>query len=504
MIEAASGACQNSQTTYWPSFCRPPPEVTIRAVLALLRSRSTGRRYAPGGGRTCRIGTKSCRPKALCLARGPSIMEVLPPAAMLLPSHAQETPAYENLGFCIPNSGDRGPGGRQSPGRSQTPAGGETQPAGGEKQPVRGSLVEDRAARKLLEAGDARYDSDEHAKAVEVWQSVIERYPRSKVRFDAHMRLGNYLLDRERAYDRARTHFEADGRRGKQGRRPSARRPRSKWASASTKPATTASASRSCADVIEKFPTSPEVNQAYYYIGLGHFQLGHYSRAISALEKVGTALVTDDGKLDKVEAGKRLFVKIEDADLAALANGQVVKVRCQTTQGDIEVVKCCRSGTTCGVVLGSILTTLGKPVPDNGLLEVRGDDKVQVTYVDQHTADRSFDRPVLKEIQVVGDGLVDIMDGAYSESLRGVVLGRPINLQVTDADHDTTDNADTLKAVIEVYREKTTEEIEAEQAALATKAEAAAPAGTPVPAWKRCSTSPKSIRSSRSTGSSWY
>ena len=41
----------------------------------------------------------------------------------------------------------------------------------------RSSLVEDRAARKLLEAGDARYESDEFKQAVEVWQSVIERYP---------------------------------------------------------------------------------------------------------------------------------------------------------------------------------------------------------------------------------------------------------------------------------------------------------------------------------------
>ena len=136
----------------------------------------------------------------------------------------------------------------------------------------------------------------------------------------------------------------------------------------------------------------------------------------------------------------------------------MVKVRCQTTQGDSEVVNCLAVGHNVRVVLGSILTTLGKPVPDNGLLEVRGDDKVQVTYVDQHTADRSFDRPLLKEIQVVGDGLVDITDGAYSESLRGVVLGRSVNLQVTDADHDTSDNADTLKATIEVYREKSAEE----------------------------------------------
>ena len=40
---------------------------------------------------------------------------------------------------------------------------------------LRGSLVEDRAARKLMEAGSARYDGDEVAKAVEIWQSVIER-----------------------------------------------------------------------------------------------------------------------------------------------------------------------------------------------------------------------------------------------------------------------------------------------------------------------------------------
>src|SRR5262245_39457301 len=75
--------------------------------------------------------------------------------------------------------------------------------------PARGSLVEDRAARKLLEAGDSRLDAGEAAKALEVWQSVLERYPKSRVRYEAHLRLGNHLLDRERAFDRARTHFEA-------------------------------------------------------------------------------------------------------------------------------------------------------------------------------------------------------------------------------------------------------------------------------------------------------
>ena len=85
---------------------------------------------------------------------------------------------------------------------------GQEKPAEDKGTPVRGSIVEDRAAKQLLEAGDARLDADEATKAVEIWKSVIERYPRSKHRFEAHLRLGNYYLDRDRAYDKARAHFE--------------------------------------------------------------------------------------------------------------------------------------------------------------------------------------------------------------------------------------------------------------------------------------------------------
>jgi TolA-binding protein len=333
---------------------------------------------------------------------------------------------------------------------------------------VRGSLVEDRAAAKLLEAGNARYDADELSKAVEIWESVIERYPRSKVRFDAHMRLGNHLLERERAYDRARTHFEAvtvEQNSDEEQR-----------AEAFLKMGVCFYEARNFGkcftvmrDVIEKFPVSPQVNQAYYYIGLGHFQLGHYSRAIDALEKVGTTLSGAGGQIEKVEAGKRLFIKIDDADLAALEAGRTVKVRCETTQGDSETIECFTVGRNVRIVLGSMLTALGKPVKDNGRLEVRGDDKVKVTYIDEHTGDRQFNRPLLKEIVVVGDGIVEVTDGAFSESLRGVVLDKGVNIQITDPDRDLTDAADKIKALVEVYREKTQEEIEAETAQLITK-----------------------------------
>ena len=340
-------------------------------------------------------------------------------------------------------------------------------------QAARGSLVEDRAARKLIEAGQARYDSDEVVKAVEIWQSVIERYPRSRVRFEAHMRLGNYFLDRDRAYDRARTHFEAIA--------SEENRDEEQRAEATLKMGVCFFHVRNYGkcftvmrNVIEQFPVSPQVNQAYYYIGLGHFQLGHYSRAISALEKVGTTLSDENEKVEKLEAGKRFFIKVEDADLAVLEVGSSLEVRCEATTGDVETVKCYPIGRNVRLVLGSIPSRLGKAAPNNGNLEITGNDKVTVTYVDQHTAEKEVDRKILKEVVVVGGAHVEITDGAFNETVQGVVLDKNINIQVSDADRDLSDAADELTAAIEVYRQKTDEEIDAEVAKAAAAADAGA------------------------------
>ena len=335
--------------------------------------------------------------------------------------------------------------------------------------PVRSSIVEDRAARKLIEAGDARYEADEGRKAVEVWQSVIERYPGSRMRFQAHMRLGNYFLERDRAYDRARVQFDVVA--------SEENRDEDQRGEATLKMGVCFFEARNFGkcfqimrQVIEHYPVSEHVNQAYYYIGLGHFELGHYSRAIEALEKVGTSLGKDDSRIEKVEAGKRLFVKIEDADLAAIESGASVKVVCEATSGDVEEVECFAVGRNVRIVLGSVMTALGKPRPGNGLLEVRGDDSVRVLYIDQHTADKQFDRKVIYTARVVGDAVVAVTDGAFAETLQGVVLGKSVNIQTHDADRDVTDQADQIQVLVELLRAKTDEEIEQETIELLQKA----------------------------------
>lgn len=338
----------------------------------------------------------------------------------------------------------------------------------GKKPPVRGSIIEDRAARKLLDAGDLRFEADETDKAVEIWQSVIERYPRSRIRFDAHMRLGNFLLENQRAFDKARGHFEAAS--SEENPDPEKR------AEATLKTGVCFYENRHYGkcftimrQIIEDFPASGQVNSAYYYIGLGHFKLGHYSRAIDALEKVGTALSTQDLRIEKVEAGRRLYIKIDDKDLAILEPGQPVKVTCKTMSGDSEVVECLPVGRNVRMALGSIPTTLGKAEAGNQILEVKGGDKIDVLYIDQHTADKKFDQQRLKQVQVVGNATIQIMDGSFHETLGGVVLGKGANLQVADADFDRSDNTDTLKAIAEIWRRKTLEEIEDEKADRAAK-----------------------------------
>ena len=330
---------------------------------------------------------------------------------------------------------------------------------------MRGSLIEDRAARKLIDAGDARYEANEVEKALEIWKSVIERYPRSKTRYIAHMKLGVHFLDIDRAFDQARVHFETIATEENTDDR--------QRAEATLKSGVCYFHSRKFGkcflimrQVIEDFPVSSQVNEAYYYIGLAHFEQGHYSRAIQALERVGTTLDADDTSADKLEASKRFFIKIEDADLAVLDTDESITVLVKSSGGDEEKVECRPIGRNVRVVLGSVMTGLGTPTPGNGTLEVKGTDKVSVVYVDAHTAEKLLNQEVLQEVQVVANGIVQVTDGAFRETVNGVVLGKSINVQVLDPDRDITPESDAVQAELAVYRRKTDEEIEAERAKL--------------------------------------
>ncbi len=332
-----------------------------------------------------------------------------------------------------------------------------------ESKAERGSIIEDRAARKLMQAGDARLEVGENEKALEIWESVVERYPRSAIRFEAHLRLADHLLEETKDFDKARLHYEAAA---SEDNEDDALRAHAVLSTGRCfyEAGNYGKCFTIMRDVIERFPNAEEVNEAYHYIGLGHFKLGHYSRAIEALEKVGTAISSEDTKSEKVEAGKRLYVKLDDQDFAILEPGTQIAVTCVTNNGDKETVLCDPIGRHPRLALGTIPTQSGTAVPDNGIIEVRGGDVVSITYTDAHTASKAFDQKQTKEVQVIGNGFARITDGSYQQDLQAAVIGKPLHLQVTDADRDTSAGADSLEATVQVFRRKTADEIDDEVA----------------------------------------
>lgn len=327
----------------------------------------------------------------------------------------------------------------------------------------RGSVVEDRAARKLLQAGDVRMELGETKKAIEVWESVIDRYPRSAIRFQAHLRVADYLHEEERAHDRARVHYDAATVEANPDE-DSRIHALLMSGVCHYETAQYGHCFKVMRGLIQDFPARPEVNDAHYYIGLSHFKQGHYGRAIEALDKVGTSVTADGPAVEKVEAGRRLHVRIDDKDLAILPRGEAIMIRCTSSSGDEETLRCDPVGQQAKVALGSLPTKLAPIEKGNGTLEVRGTDKITVEYIDAHAAERQQDVKRSHQVQVVGTGLARITDGGYEQPLQAAVLGKAVHLEVTDADRDTADGSQKLSATLEVMRKKTSDEIDGELA----------------------------------------
>ena len=85
-------------------------------------------------------------------------------------------------------------------------------------------------------------------------------------------------------------------------------------------------------------------------------------------------------------------------------------MQCETAGGDVETVPCIPLGRNVRIVLGSIPTRLGKPLSGSGQLEISGDDRVTVTYLDHHNAAQEPEKTVLAEVVVVGTAKAEITE----------------------------------------------------------------------------------------------
>ena len=312
------------------------------------------------------------------------------------------------------------------------------------------SLVDDKKAKALLDAGDARFEAGELSAALDLYKAVLDRYPISRWRFLARLKMGKQFL-KEKKFDLALDQFRrvaVDDNKDEDQRGDASLQvgicffEMGKFEEAFGE----------LRKVIKQHPGTPYSNDAYYYIGQAHFKMGRFANAIEAFKNVGTSIDPQAQEAEKLDAGKRLFVKLDDKDFSAQAGEAGVVVTVVTSSGDKENVTCFPVTPGAPILMGSLRTQLGEAKPGDNVVQLIGTDKITVTYTDKQTADAKLNVVRTKEIRVVGNARVKVVDGAFAESVGAVVLDKPAFLLVQDSDRDISGKSDEIEVIVRTKR----------------------------------------------------
>lgn len=312
------------------------------------------------------------------------------------------------------------------------------------------SLVDDKKAKALLDAGDARFEAGELSAALDLYKAVLDRYPVSRWRFLARLKIGKQFL-KEKKFDLALDQFRRvaveDNKDADQRGDASLQ-----VGICFFEMGRFEEAFGELRKVIKAYPGTPFSNDAYYYIGQAHFKMGRFANAIEAFKNVGTSIDPSAQEAEKLDAGKRLFVKIDDKDLSAQAGEAGVVVTVMTSSGDKETVTCFPVTPGASVLMGSLRTQLGDIKPGDSIVQLIGTDKITVTYTDKQTAEAQLNVTRTKEIRVVGNARVKVVDGAFAEAVGAVVLDKPAFLLVQDSDRDVSGKSDEIEVIVRTKR----------------------------------------------------
>ncbi len=197
-------------------------------------------------------------------------------------------------------------------------------------------------------------------------------------------------------------------------------------------------------------------NMAYFYIGMSHYNLKNWNKAIDSLSLVGTE-VSDEGTettaegedLGRIEIGQRFYAKIEDADVPIMRKlGQPVKAIVKVSSGDEETITGAPIPGKKNEMLASAPTELGAPVPNDGKVQMIGGDILTVTYIDDSTLDGEKGVSRSGKVRAVSTGTVGFYLGDYSTPAYIAYPGQPQVLMLRDADLDKTPQAETVTLTV--------------------------------------------------------
>jgi len=319
---------------------------------------------------------------------------------------------------------------------------------------------QDDQALKMLRRGEALLEDRQEERGVEVVRGVLLNFPKSPVRLKAALLLGEYYAEKGDfglATKNLLPVADAEDADPDQKAEALYRIGICQYGESDYNRALS-----TLRRVTEEYPWSVYANESYYYIGLCHFRLERWWKAVEALKLVGTSVPPNARTQNLVEGGQRFLVKIHDKDLRVLkVLDETFGVQVSTESGDTETLEMSVFDNDGEYFLADLRMELGGPVAGDGTLQIRGGDVVRVEYVDQNTQDGSPKVTRLAASRVVSTAVAGFVDGAYRTYVKGAFADQKTFLRVKDFDADTGDGRD--KVTVKITSQFKVPEEEAEE-----------------------------------------
>jgi TolA-binding protein len=328
---------------------------------------------------------------------------------------------------------------------------------------------EEFAAKRLLRRAEDLLLANENERGVKMLETIVDQYPDSSVRLEAILVLGKHYLsvhDQPKAVGwlRRLNGLKSQDEELRGGRKEIYLEALYLSGVAYFQMRQYGAAFPILRRITSNYPNTVWANQAYYYIGMCHFTQRNWNKAIEALSLVGTFVDPSSPAVEYVEAGRRFFVKIEDADLPVLHRlGRSMRVALGTARGDKESIETIPLAAKEGIFIGSIATQIAPAKPGDGILQVVGGDVITTTYVDNNTQEGQKDVGRAAKTRVVSTAALSFTLGTYQSKAAAAFLGQPLFVLLHDADLDKGDAADTaaVRLVSRFKREADEEAAEA-------------------------------------------
>lgn len=209
-------------------------------------------------------------------------------------------------------------------------------------------------------------------------------------------------------------------------------------------------------------------NMAYFYIGMSHYNLKNWNKAIDSLSLVGTEVeeagASQSDELGRIEIGQRFYSKIEDADVPIMRKlGVPVTAEIRVSSGDTETITGVPVPGKKHEMLASAPTALGDPKPNDGVIQMIGGDTLTVTYVDDSTLDGKKGVARTGRVRAVSTGTVGFFLGDHSTPAYIAYPGQPQVVMLRDADLDKSPQAESITlTVTSRYKVEATEASESD------------------------------------------